>query len=151
MAQELFGVPVWALAVLAAAVGGWALLLAVLTTATRPRPVRPDPGTLELGTEPPAVVNLVTNGWRMTPDAVSATLLDLAARDMVDLVQPGPDPAQTVCRIREPAPPLTAYERRVYDRVAGLATGGVVPAAALSRGNSAQADRWWKGFRREVI
>lgn len=149
----VLGVPAWALVLLAAAAGGWALLLAVLTTATRPRPVRPGPGTLDLpGDEPPAIVNLLTNGWRMTPDALSATLLDLSARDMIDLVQTGPEPERTVCRIREPAPPhLTPYERRVYDRVAGLAAGGVVPVAALAQGNPAQAKRWWKGFRREVI
>ena len=149
----VLGVPVWALLVLAAAVGGWALLLFVLTTATRPRPVRPGPATLDLpGEEPPAIVNLLTNGWRPTPDAMSATLLDLAARDMIDLLQTGPEPERTVCRIREPAPPhLTPYERRVYDRVAGLAAGGVVPVAALPQGNSTQANRWWKAFRREVI
>jgi MYXO-CTERM domain-containing protein len=114
--------------------------------------VPPGPATLELGDEPPALVNLLTGGWRMTEDALSATLLDLAARDMIDLVQSGPQPEQTICRIREPAPPhLTAYERRVYDRVAGLASGGVVPVAALARGSQAEASRWWKGFRREVI
>jgi hypothetical protein len=151
--REFFDVPVWALLVLAAAAGLWALLLLGLTTATRPRPIRPGPSTLDLGgAEPPAVVNLLTNGWRMTTDALSATLLDLAARDLLDLVQTGPEPERTVCRLRAAAPPdLTPYERRVYDRVAGLAAGGVVPVAALAQGNSAQASRWWKGFRREVI
>lgn len=150
--SEPFGVPLPVLLLLAVTVGGWLLLFAGMTTATRPRPVRPGPGTLELGDEPPALVNLLTGGWRMTEDALSATLLDLAARDMIDLVQSGPQPEQTVCRIREPAPHhLTAYERRVYDRVAGLASGGVVPVAALARGNRAEAGRWWKGFRREVI
>jgi Predicted membrane protein (DUF2207) len=148
-----FGVPAWALLVLAVAAGLWLLLLTVLTTATRPRPIEPGPSTLDLGgTEPPAIVNLLTNGWRMTTDALSATLLDLAARDLLDLVQTGPEPERTVCKLRQAAPPqLADYERRVYDRVAGLATGGVVPVAALARGNSAQASRWWKGFRREVI
>lgn len=149
----VLGVPIWALLVLAGAAGAWVLLLTVLTTATRPRPIRPGPATLDLpGAEPPAIVNLLANGWRMTTDALSATLLDLAARDMIDLVQTGPEPERTLCRIREPAGPhLTPYERRVYDRVAGLAAGGVVPVAALAQGNSAQATRWWKGFRREVI
>lgn len=153
MSGQLLDVPVRALLALAVAAGLWALLLLVLTTATRPRPVRPGPSTLDLGgDEPPAVVNLLTNGWRMTTDALSATLLDLAARDLIDLVQTGPEPERTICRLRAPAPPdLTPYERRVYDRVAGLASGGVVPVAALAQGNSAQASRWWKGFRREVI
>src|SRR3970040_1086645 len=32
------------------------------------------------GGEPPAVVNLLANRWRVTEDAVESTLLDLAAR-----------------------------------------------------------------------
>ncbi len=150
--SDLLGVPLWALLVLAVAAGAWLLLLAVVTTATRPRPVPPGPATLDLGDEPPALVNLLTGGWRMTEDALSATLLDLAARDIVDLAQAGPEAEQTVVRIREAAPPhLTPYERRVYDRVAGLASGGVVPVAALSRGSRSEAGRWWRTFRREVI
>ena len=146
------GVPLWAVVVLLAAAGGWALLLMGLTTATRPRPVKPGPAGLELGAESPALVNLLTNGWRMTEDALAATLLDLAARDMIDLVQQGPEPERTICVIREPAAPdLTPYERRVYDRVAGLAAGGVVPVQALARGTRSQAQKWWRGFRREVI
>jgi hypothetical protein len=39
----------------------------------------------------------------------------------------------------------------VHDRVTGLAVGGVLPAAALPRGNRAQAAAWWRGFRFEVI
>src|SRR6185295_18902607 len=46
--------------------------------------------------------------------------------------QHGPDPERTVCRLRQGAPGgLTRYEKRVYDRVASLAEGGVVPAPAL--------------------
>jgi len=45
---------------------------------------------MDLGEEPPAVVDLLTNDWRVTPDAIPATLLDLAARGFVDLDQLGP-------------------------------------------------------------
>ena len=147
------GVPAWAIVVLLASLAAWGLLFAGLTTATRPRPVRPGPAGLELGgDEPPAVVNLLANGWQMTEDALAATLLDLSARDMIDLVQQGPEAERTVCVIREPAAPhLLPYERRVYDRVAGLAQGGVVPVQALERGTSSQAQKWWRGFRHEVI
>jgi hypothetical protein len=149
----LLGVPAWALLVLAVTAGAWLLLVAGLTTATRPRPVEPGPPTLDLGgPEPPAVVNLLTGGWRMTEDALSATLLDLAARDLFDLLQQGPEPDRTVVRLRAAAPAdLLPYERRVHDRVARLAAGGIVPVAALARGNSGEASRWWKAFRREVI
>ena len=45
---------------------------------------------MDLGEEPPAVVDLATSDWRVTPDAISATLLDLAARGYLDLEQYGP-------------------------------------------------------------
>jgi Predicted membrane protein (DUF2207) len=146
-------IPLPVLVALAVAVAGWLLLLAALAVTTRPRAVRPAPGTLDLPAEPPAVVNLLAGGWRMTTDAMSATLLDLAAREVIDLEQVGAEPERTVCRLRTHWQPgeLTAYERRVYDRVAGLSVGGIVPAAALQRGSPAQAARWWRGFRREVI
>jgi hypothetical protein len=80
-----------------AAVVLWVLLLAA-AFATRARGVDPGPATMELGEEPPAVVDLLTNDWRVTADAVPATLLDLAARDHLDLEQYGP--GRTVCRVR---------------------------------------------------
>ena len=45
-------------------------------------PPRPPlgPRTLDLGPEPPAVANLLVNDFRVTDEAVPATLLDLAAR-----------------------------------------------------------------------
>ncbi|HYY82611.1 MAG TPA: hypothetical protein VFD04_26000, partial [Actinomycetes bacterium] len=68
------------------------------------------------------MVDLLTNGWRVTPDAVPATLLDLAARDYLDLDQAGP---RTVCRVRRrDGQGLQPYERRVLDHVAGLAVDG---------------------------
>jgi hypothetical protein len=81
-----------------AATALWFLLLFGFAFATRPRNVDPAPATMELGGEPPAVVDLLTNEWRVTPDAIPATLLDLAARDYVDLDQYGPE--RTVCRVR---------------------------------------------------
>jgi hypothetical protein len=44
---------------------------------------------MELGEEPPTVVDLLTNDWRVTADAIPATLLDLAARGYLDLEQYG--------------------------------------------------------------
>jgi hypothetical protein len=48
------------------------------------------PRTLELGPEPPAVVNFLVNDFRVTDDAVPATLIDLAARNVVDVEWRGP-------------------------------------------------------------
>jgi hypothetical protein len=106
-----------------AATALWFLLLFGLAFATRPRNVEPAPATMELGQEPPAVVDLLTNEWRVTPDAIPATLLDLAARVYVDLDQYGPE--RTVCRVRRADNGgLQPYERMVLEHVAGLAVEG---------------------------
>jgi len=116
-----------------AATGLWFLLLFGFAFATRPRNVEPAPATMELGGEPPAVVDLLTNEWRVTPDAIPATLLDLAARGYVDLDQYGPE--RTVCRVRRAdTGGLQPYERMVLEHVAGLAVDGIVPADALTTG-----------------
>jgi hypothetical protein len=97
-----------------AAVVLWVLLLLGVAFATRARGVDPGPATMELGDEPPAVVDLLTNDWRVTADALPATLLDLAARDYLDLEQHGP--GGTVCRVRRTSGEgLEAYERMVVD------------------------------------
>jgi hypothetical protein len=72
-----------------AAVVPWVLLLLGVAFATRARGVDPGPATIELGEEPPAVVDLLTDDWRVTADAIPATLLDLAARGYLDLEQYG--------------------------------------------------------------
>jgi hypothetical protein len=133
-----------------AAVVLWLVALLVVAFATRPRDVDPGPATMDLGEEPPAVVDLLTNDWRVTADAIPATLLDLAARDFVDLEQYGP--GRTVCRIRRAAADgLETYEHMVLDHVAGLAVDGIVPAEALTTGPQDQSTRWWRAFQRTVV
>jgi hypothetical protein len=128
----------------------WLVLLLAAVFATRPRGVDPAPATMDLGDEPPAVVDLLTNDWRVTPDAIPATLLDLAARGFVDLDQLGP--GRTVCRVRRAAADgLESYERMVLDHVAGLAVDGIVPAEALTTGPQDTLARWWKTFQRDVV
>ena len=142
---------------LVAAGGGalWAALLGALVFATRSRQVDPGPTTLDLGgSEPPAVVNLLTADWRLGHEAVPATLLDLAARRLVfidqvgerTLVRVGPNPD----RDRERAAELAPYERMVLEHVARHATDGVVPAEALTTGPDDEARGWWRSFRRSV-
>jgi Predicted membrane protein (DUF2207) len=132
-----------------AAIVLWVLLLLGVAFATRARGVDPGPATMELGEEPPAVVDLLTNDWRVTADAIPATLLDLAARDYLDLEQYGP--GRTVCRVRRTSDAgLEAYERMVLDHVAGLAVDGVVPAEALTTGPQDQSSRW-HAFQRAVV
>ena len=133
----------------------WALLLGVVVFATRSRNVKPGPATLDLGgPEPPAVVNLITDDWRLGHEAVPATLLDLAARKMVSIDQVGertfvrlrPDSA----RARERTDDLQPYERLVLDHVTAHATDGVVPAEALTTGPEQESKGWWRGFRKAV-
>ena len=133
-----------------AAVVLWVLGLLVVAVRDPGPGVDPGPATMDLGEEPPAVVDLLTNDWRVTPDAIPATLLDLAARDYVDLEQYGP--GRTVCRVRRSSGEgLETYERMVLDHVAGLAVDGVVPAEALTTGPQDQSSRWWRKFRRAVV
>lgn len=128
------------------------VLCAVMAVRTRPRTPRPGPATMALGPEPPAVVDLLTDRFEVTPDAVPATLLDLAARRWVTIEEPAP--GHVMVRIRrhgtgdgDPAP----FERQLLDHLRGLAVDGVVPAGALTTGTEAAAGRWWKQFRRAVV
>ena len=135
-----------------AALLGWLLLLQVAVWASRPDGIQPGPESLDHGPESPAVANLLVGGWRLTPDAATGTLVDLAARRVLAFEQQGPEAARTVVRVRDPHPTgLTPYEQRLFNRIAALARGGVVPAAALVRGDEKWAQRWWRQFRKEAI
>src|SRR4051794_25293119 len=88
-------------------------LLGLMLLATRPRTPRAEPATQDLGPEPPAVVSLLVAGWDLSEDAAESTLLDLAARGILEFRQPGNDPRQTTVHLRGTAPPdLNPYERR---------------------------------------
>lgn|GEM_PF-6356822 len=56
-----------------------------------------DPPSMELGDEPPAVVNYLLHGLRVTPDAVGATVLDLAARKQLEVIEL--DPTHNLIRL----------------------------------------------------
>jgi hypothetical protein len=144
-----------------AAIAGAALALfggayAVAFVITRPRRVAAGPATPDLGDEPPAVVNLLANRWRLTDDAAEATLLDLAARGYLELRQPGEDPHHTTIHLRRPvdvpsgSAPLLPYEQRVLDRVEDLAVQQVVPLAELAFRDRHRAHQWHRRLRREV-
>ncbi|TML23901.1 MAG: DUF2207 domain-containing protein [Actinobacteria bacterium] len=142
-----------AAAIAAASVGVWFLLYGAALLITRPARPEPTPATQELpGTEPPAVVSLLAGYWDLSEDAAESTLIDLAARRYLEFRQPGNDPMQTTVHVRVPDPGgLTAYERRIFDRVNGLAVGGVVPLPALTFRDQSQAAAFEKRVRAEVI
>src|SRR5436853_4254203 len=120
-----------ALAIAAAiALGVWLLVLVVLALVTRPDLPAATAATSELGgKESPAVAGFLVNRWEVGREAVPATLLDLAARKVVDIDQVAPD--RFVCRLRSSAtasatasassaasaatPGLTDYARQVLD------------------------------------
>ncbi len=137
----------------AAAVGAWFLVYAVVLLATRPAHPDPAPAAQDLpGSEPPAVVSLLAGYWELSEDAAESTLIDLAARRYLEFRQPGNDPMQTTVHVRDANPPgLTPYERRILDRVTGLAVGGAVPLPALTFRDPGQAAAFEKRLRAEVI
>ena len=113
---------------------------------------RPGPETTELGDEPPAIVNLLTHAFRVTSEAASATLLSLADRRMLQIVQVSPE--EEIVQLRRAATnshDLRPYEQQVLAHLQLIAIDGVVPADALTTGPEAVADGWWKTFRRAVI
>src|SRR5918911_1908858 len=143
-------VPWSTIAATAAATAPW--LLAVLVVYLRRRPAEPEPGppTLDLGDEPPAIANLLVHDFRVTRDAVPATLLDLAARRLVEIEER--EPGSYVCRLEERSDgELTSYERRVLELLRSRASNGVVPTEALTTGPKKESSRWWKGFEKEVV
>jgi hypothetical protein len=131
----------------------WLAVFGACVLLTRPREVPPIPPTQEFGgPESPAVVSLLANRWEITEDAAESTLLDLAARRYIEIRQPGNDPMQTTIHIRDADPSrLTKYEKRVFDRVAGLAAGGVVPMTALTFRDPAEAKGWAKRLSADVV
>jgi len=97
-------------------------LLAAWLLLTRRPPVPPTlPATSDVGPEPPAVANLLANGGRVTPDAVPATLLDLAARRVVGIEET--QPGVYDCRLRpSPGVPLRTWRTTRRSGSPGLST-----------------------------
>ncbi len=140
-----------ALALAALATGAVWLAAAGLVFLTRRPPEPPvGPRTLELGPEPPAVANFLVNGFRVTGAAVPATLIDLAARNVVDVEQRGP--GVFYVRLRPNVDEtLNAYEQRVLDHLVTRARDSVVPAKALTTGPAGESTRWRRRFSNEVV
>lgn len=130
----------------------WAGLVLFVVVATRPQMGEAGAPTSDLpGSESPALVNLLTNGFEMTRAAVPATLLDLVARGFGSIQHLGP--GEFVLRLKPgPSESLTAYEQQVLEHVSGLAgRSGEVPGAALTTGPPAKAEAWWRRFQRSVV
>ena len=127
----------------------WLVAAGVLYLVRKPPEPPVGPLTLALGPEPPAVVNLLVNDFRTTDDAIPATLIDLAARNVVEVEQRGP--GVFYIRLRPGEAELAPYERRVLDHLRAKASDGVVPAEALTTGQEVESKRWRRGFAGEVV
>jgi hypothetical protein len=150
VALVLWSFAVVVAAALIAAYFGYAYLVVVV--AGRSRPVTPAPPTPELRDEPPAVVNLLVNRMTSAPQAASATLLDLAARRILEIIEVADSAEHTLVRIRGVAPPdLAGYERRVLDRVRRGAGDRGVPVAQLAERYADGSHRWRDFLVREAI
>jgi hypothetical protein len=139
--------------VLVAAAGvaiGWLLVTAALWIARRPADARAAAATMELGPEPPAVAAVLCDDYEVSAETAPATLLDLAARDVIELdeIRPG----ETICRVPD-APPAdaTPFERHVLGALARKAVRGVVPATALTTGTDDASARWHRELARLVV
>ena len=124
------------LAVLGLFVGALTWMVAGLQTwFTRPRAPRGGQPTMDLLDEPPpAIVDLVTDDFEVTPESVPATLCDLAARRWLSIEEAGF--ANVVIRLGrgDGHGSLLPYEQQVLDHMHALAVGGVVPAKAMTTG-----------------
>ena len=133
----------------AAALAGWCLIVLLIWAVRYPRQPESGPETTDLGSETPALANLLTHRFKPTRDAVPATLVDLAARGLVEIEDRGI--GDYYCRITGRAASLNAYEKMLLDHLRKIAAGGVVPAAALTTGPQDRSKSWWNGFRDEVV
>lgn len=130
--------------------GAWLIAVGLVDVVRRPAEPEAESPTLDLGPESPAVANFLTHGFAVTAEAVPATLLDLAARGVVELEERGF--GNYVCRL-EPSSvsSLLSYERRVLKLLQERVSGGIVPAEGLSTGPEEHASKWFGKFDREVV
>jgi hypothetical protein len=126
---------------------------ALRTVVTRPRTVSPAPATPDLRDEPPAVVNLLVNRLVDAPQAASATLLDLAARGIVEIHQVADDPDHTLVRLRGTELPADrpAYEHRVVDRLARVVGDRMAPVTRLVERYADGGYRWQRRMVRAAV
>jgi hypothetical protein len=139
--------------IVVAGLGVWLAAFAGALLVTKARPIAVPPATQEFGgPESPAVVSLITGRWELTEDAAEATFIDLAARKVLEFRQPGNDPLQTTVHVRDEKPAgLNAYETMIFERVRGLAMGGVVPLTALTFRNAGEATGWTKRLNAAIV
>ncbi len=143
----------FSLPVLIAAAGvaiAWVGAAAVAWMVRRPPDAGAGPTTMELGPEPPAIAALLCGGYEVRTETAPATLLDLAARNVIalDEIQPG----ETICRVApDAAAELAPFEQHVLAALRAKAIEGVIPATALTTGTADVAARWHRRLAQLVV
>lgn len=128
---------------------GWVLLLFLISGFGGETP-SPGPATNELGPESPAVANLLTHSFRLSREALPATVLDLAARGVIAIEQIAL--GEYVYRMGDDwKGGITEYEFQVALLIESRAVDGVTPLAELTAGQTSEARRWFLQFYKEVV
>lgn len=127
-----------------------AAAMAWLHVTTRPSRVRAGEPTMDLAAHPPAVVGLLTSGFRVEDQTMPATVVDLAHRGWFSIDDIGGDRVVLQLRSAPADDVLTPYEQRVHRHVERNQTDGVVPAAVLTLGPQGVSEKWFRSFVREV-
>jgi len=129
------------------------LYFTVRLSLLRRRTVTAAAATPDLRDEPPAVVNLLVNGLADAPQVASATLLDLAARRLVEVHEVAPDARHTMVRLGTQTLPdaAPAYERRILERVAATAGRTFTPVAELVETYADGGFNWQRRLVRDAM
>jgi hypothetical protein len=146
------GAPLVLLVAACLALAVFFVVFATMWLRSYPRLPDAGPETDELGPEPPAVVNLMANRWKVTRSAIPATLIDLAARRVVgiDLIAAG----EYVVRVRDgkqTKQALTPYESQMLDLVIDRTKGVSCPVQALDLGEPEAAASWVNRFDKAIV
>lgn len=116
-----------------AAVALWLLAVLAVKAVTRPRMPQAGPRTMDLRPEPPAVAEFLTGGWVVGGSAVQATLVDLAGRGLLGFEQVGPDPRDTLVRVKGDGSFLPGQPGHPYPEHAAVAqNGGFDPETTMA-------------------
>lgn len=112
-------------------------------------PIRP-PALDGIGQEPPAVVGLLTNDYRVPASAITATALDLAARGWVRLTTTDGELVIVTTGSGVGGETLRPFEHQVLNHLAARAFNGVTSASTLAASHHRLNRRWRFRFDRSV-
>jgi hypothetical protein len=127
-----------------------AVALAAVVFLRRERQPEQGPRTLDTPPQTPAVAALLVHTREVPGEVAAATVLDLAARGVLDIFDMGGG-TPAVRLTKQPLPSLAPYEHRVLELVRAHCDGeGVAPAAALTVADDAASAKWLKELRDEV-